>query len=112
MISNVEKRTQYTHSPQQLLKLTTITEEESNLAARLQTKGASVNRLKSRYGFPDTISAKTLGEYDEPTVIIVIFEKWRKTLAEVGINLNFAPVVDVDLNPIHNPSATGTQFFE
>ena len=88
-------------SPRQVHELTQQLQKFSAtpLLIAVDYEGGAVNRLKSRYGFPDTVSAKTLGEYDDVTITYRHSEKMAKTLAEVGINLNFAPVVDVDLNP-------------
>lgn len=92
------------HSPEQVLELTQQLQRFSDipLIIAVDYEGGAVNRLKSRYGFPETVSAKTLGEYDDPMITQRHSEKMAKTLSEVGINLNFAPVVDVDLNP-ENP---------
>jgi len=88
-------------SPQQVHELTQQLQKFSatRLLIAVDYEGGAVNRLKSRYGFPDTVSAKTLGEYHDTTITYRHSEKMAKTLSEVGINLNFAPVVDVDLNP-------------
>lgn len=91
-------------SPEQVLELTQQLQQFSEipLIIAVDYEGGAVNRLKSRYGFPETVSAKTLGEYDDVMITQRHSEKMAKTLSEVGINLNFAPVVDVDLNP-ENP---------
>lgn len=91
-------------SPEQVLELTQQLQQFSEipLIIAVDYEGGAVNRLKTRYGFPETVSAKTLGEYDDAMITQRHSEKMAKTLSEVGINLNFAPVVDVDLNP-ENP---------
>ncbi|WP_286181972.1 glycoside hydrolase family 3 protein [Desulfovibrio sp. Huiquan2017] len=61
-------------------------------------EGGKVQRLKARYGFRETPSAADICAGDEAGV--------RRaggtvgaTLASVGFNLDFAPVVDVNINP-------------
>jgi beta-N-acetylhexosaminidase len=61
-----------------------------------------VNRLKPRYGFPGSVSAKYLGKIDNVDSTRHYALLSAQTLKEMGFNVNFAPVVDVDLNP-QNP---------
>jgi beta-N-acetylhexosaminidase len=64
-------------------------------------EGGSVNRLKSEKGFPLTIAADMFAELSNQEA-----ELWARqmagTLKDLGFNLNFAPVVDVNVN-IDNP---------
>jgi len=62
--------------------------------------------LKSRYGFPETISHEELGVKNNLDFTFSHAELIAKTLAEMGINLNLAPVVDLDANPT-NPIIRG-----
>ncbi len=61
-------------------------------------EGGNVARLRVRDGFPATLSAKASAEEGMESVKrnaqVVAAE-----LQEAGINLNFAPCVDVDVNP-------------
>jgi beta-N-acetylhexosaminidase len=61
-------------------------------------EGGKVNRLKGKYGFPETISAAEVGtrDFEEAESIA---ETMAQTLKEAGFNLNFAPVLDVNVNP-------------
>src|SRR3990167_10320992 len=61
-------------------------------------EGGSVNRLKEKYGFPKTESAGTLGQGSLEDAKHDA-EQMAKTLSSEGINLNFAPVLDVNINP-------------
>lgn len=61
-------------------------------------EGGKVNRLKESYGFPATISAGDVGEKNIEDAD-TIAEAMAITLSEAGFNLNFAPVVDVNVNP-------------
>ncbi len=61
-------------------------------------EGGKVNRLGEQYGFPATISAAEVGKRSF-TEAESIAESMAKTLHKTGFNLNFAPVVDVNINP-------------
>lgn len=69
-------------------------------------EGGKVMRLKPRYGFPDAPSAGALGEAGDSAAARDAGAAIGQTLSAVGINLNFAPVVDVDVNP-DNPVIGG-----
>lgn len=75
------------------------------LVVAIDQEGGRVNRLSPAYGFPKTRSQAAVGEEGDAAV-----EAWADgiatTLAEAGINLNLAPVVDLNVNPT-NP-AIGT----
>ncbi|MDR1506671.1 MAG: hypothetical protein LBI67_06170 [Treponema sp.] len=64
-------------------------------------EGGAVDRLKTRNGFPKTKSAAELGK-DEKSETAYHAEQTARLLSEMGINLNFAPCVDLDINP-QNP---------
>ncbi len=61
-------------------------------------EGGAVNRLKAQYGFPETIAAQDLLLMSEPAVQQVALQM-AQTLKETGFNLNFAPVLDLNINP-------------
>ena len=64
----------------------------------IDAEGGNVNRLKPVYGFPKMISAKMLGKL--PVAFTYYYAgRLMKTLNATGINLDFAPVIDLDLNP-------------
>ena len=67
-------------------------------------EGGAVERLKPRWGFPAFLGAKELGEAEEttPGSIYKSSLSMGAVLREVGFNLNFAPDVDVNVNP-QNP---------
>ena len=86
-------------SPKQLTKLTTWLQglTPTPLFVAIDQEGGFVSRLNQKSGFPKTLSAYE--SYQNP-------EKFHKnnatictTLKKHGINLNFAPVVDVGVNP-------------
>ena len=63
----------------------------------IDQEGGQVNRLRSEYGFPPNLSAKEMAA--EPELTKIQAAQTAALLAEMGINLNFAPCVDLDLNP-------------
>ncbi len=73
-------------------------------------EGGLVTRLSPRYGFPAVASEAEIGQGTSARA-----RRWARTiagtLADAGINLNLAPVVDLDLNP-QNPAigALGRSF--
>lgn len=64
-------------------------------------EGGKVNRLKETYGFPPTLSPEHVGRLSSNDALLTA-EKMAETLKENGFNLDFAPVVDVNVNP-NNP---------
>jgi beta-N-acetylhexosaminidase len=66
-------------------------------------EGGRVARLGPDHGFPATESEAALGARNDPAYTRAQAEAMAQTLAEAGVNLNLAPVVDLDLNP-ENPA--------
>ena len=66
----------------------------------IDQEGGKIRRLKKKFGFSSTgrFSAQYLGTQG-PGQTKKQARKIANTLAEVGINLNFAPVVDLNTNP-------------
>lgn len=64
-------------------------------------EGGKVNRLKETYGFPTTLSAATIGQLALEAANTEA-AKMADTLNTAGFNLDFAPVVDLNINP-NNP---------
>ncbi|MBX2944563.1 MAG: glycoside hydrolase family 3 protein [Cyclobacteriaceae bacterium] len=71
------------------------------LLIAIDQEGGRVNRLKEKYGFPRSVTAAQLGKMPLDSVRFYS-ESTAATLAGLGINLNFAPVVDLASNP-NNP---------
>jgi len=88
-------------SPSQVLNLTQKLQEYSRipLFIAVDMEGGRVNRLKCECGFDKTYSAKQLGDKNDIEFTKNAGENIAKTLFDIGINLNFAPVVDVNINP-------------
>jgi len=88
-------------SPTQLAQLTDNLQlrAEIPLFIAIDQEGGFVNRLKQSYGFPPTVSAQYLGNVDNADTTAFWAGRCATTLQEMGINLNFAPVVDLNVNP-------------
>ncbi|WP_428236423.1 glycoside hydrolase family 3 protein [Gracilimonas sp.] len=88
-------------SPEQVRSLTKALQESSEtpLLIGIDQEGGLINRLKPEYGFPETISHQKLGEKDDTVFTESHSRHIAKTLSEAGINLNFAPVLDLSSNP-------------
>lgn len=88
-------------SPQQLTALTASLRSISAmpLFIAVDQEGGNVVRLKERYGFPPTVSAQYLGALNDLSVTGMYADSIGTTLATNGLNMNFAPVVDLNINP-------------
>ena len=101
-------------SPEQLRALTQQLQTYAKQAAAVKQndlfplfigidyEGGKVNRLKEVYGFPPAPSAAEIGK-GSPGAAQQQAEIMAVTLKKAGINLNFAPVLDVNVNP-DNPA--------
>ncbi len=91
-------------SPEQVAQLTADLQALATLPLliSIDQEGGQVARLSPKYGFPATLSHAALGRSDDLDFTREQAGVMGKTLAEVGINLNLAPVVDVRVNP-NNP---------
>jgi beta-N-acetylhexosaminidase len=100
---NIDNPRQVKLLNQQLQSVTKIANERHGredlpLFISVDYEGGKVTRLKEEYGFPPTKSAKEIGkmpinEAEKQATLMA------KTLKEHGFNLNFAPVLDVEVNP-------------
>ena len=66
----------------------------------IDQEGGRVNRLKEKYGFPKSITAASMRKSLDS--VRYYGQSTGATLAGLGINVNFAPVVDLAINP-NNP---------
>ncbi len=64
----------------------------------IDEEGGKVNRLKPIYGFHETKSAKYLGDINNLDSTYYYAKQTSDLLKELGININFAPVVDLAIN--------------
>jgi len=89
--------------PEQLRELTAALQTEAHvpLFISVDQEGGIVARLKDRYGFPPSVSAAQLGEISDPARTRAASDSLADTLVEYGFNLNLAPVVDLNRNPVN-----------
>jgi beta-N-acetylhexosaminidase len=93
-------------SPAQLTQLTSTLRAaagERTLLIAIDQEGGAVARLNPDNGFPATPTAAKVGRRNDPTYALQVGTAVARTLADAGINLNLAPVVDLNVNPA-NPS--------
>lgn len=69
------------------------------LLIAIDQEGGAVNRLKEKYGFPPFHSAQYFGDRNDTKLTQSAARTMAASLESVGINHNFAPVVDVNVNP-------------
>jgi beta-N-acetylhexosaminidase len=88
-------------SPEQVKRLTQTLRETSELPLfiGIDQEGGIIQRLRPDYGFPETVSHQFLGKKDDVNLTRDKSEQIALTLKELGINLNFAPVVDLAIQP-------------
>ncbi len=72
------------------------------LFVAIDQEGGLVNRLKTKYGFPKSVSAQYLGEVGSLDSTRYYADLTGAILKELGFNVNFAPVVDILIegNPV------------
>jgi beta-N-acetylhexosaminidase len=99
-------------SREQLKNLTSALKSYSKepLLISVDQEGGPVSRLGPAAGFPERESHRALGRRDDPAETTKTAEGIAGDLKESGINLNLAPVVDLDLNPEGLISRNGRSF--
>jgi beta-N-acetylhexosaminidase len=87
-------------SPRQLSELVTAIKAAGPIPplVTLDAEGGSFHKLRPHYGFAPTASARDIGERNDPTFTRFNAGVIAEMLAEAGIDMNLAPVVDL-LNP-------------
>jgi len=90
--------------PEQVKKLCLSLQSVSSvpLIIAVDAEGGMINRLKPKYGFLDVPSHQNLGKINNPQYTYSKIIPLAKQLSELGINTNFAPVVDLNRN-VDNP---------
>ncbi|MCL4859063.1 MAG: glycoside hydrolase family 3, partial [Caldilineaceae bacterium] len=88
-------------SPEQVQALVASLQSlaEIPLLVAIDQEGGIISRLRERYGFPPTRSHQALGELNDLAATRQHAGDMAHTLAGLGINLNLAPVVDLNVNP-------------
>ncbi|MBC7543537.1 MAG: glycoside hydrolase family 3 [Candidatus Sericytochromatia bacterium] len=94
-------------SPEQLRRLTSDLQAMAPqpLLIAIDQEGGTVQRLRAEAGFIETPAAADLGQ-GPIAPAEAAFDRQAAQLAELGINLNFAPVVDLAVDP-DNPVIAG-----
>ncbi|SVC06644.1 uncharacterized protein METZ01_LOCUS259498, partial [marine metagenome] len=68
---------------------------KDGLLISIDQEGGETNRLKSNYGFPETPSWNHMGLLDNDLMTRQFSQTIASTLSDCGINVNFAPVLDL-----------------
>ncbi|MCF7911369.1 MAG: glycoside hydrolase family 3 [Candidatus Cloacimonetes bacterium] len=86
-------------SPTQLHNLISYLQDHSSTPLFIATdqEGGQVARLNPQNGFPEIASARAIGNINRISETSLWAETIARNLAEQGINLNLAPVLDLDL---------------
>jgi beta-N-acetylhexosaminidase len=71
----------------------------SPIFVSIDQEGGKVNRLKEKYGFTRSITAEATGQSKSLDSARFYAEATASTLAGLGFNVNFAPCVDVAVDP-------------
>lgn len=71
----------------------------SPLFVAIDEEGGNVSRLKARYGFEPTVTPQYLGSLDNEDSTRFYARRIAQACRRLGINVNFAPSVDVNVNP-------------
>lgn len=69
------------------------------LFVAIDEEGGMVSRLKSRYGFLPTVTPQYLGQTNNEDTTRFYARRIAEACRSVGVNVNFAPSVDVNVNP-------------
>ncbi len=88
-------------SPEQVKALITGLQKNAptSLLIAVDQEGGRVNRLKTKYGFPASVSAQYLGTLDNVDSTMYYANRTATLCQALGFNVNFAPAVDVNYNP-------------
>jgi beta-N-acetylhexosaminidase len=92
-------------SPHQVAALTAALRAAAPgaLIIAIDQEGGRVSRLEPAQGFPATRSQAAIGATGDPAVAFEAGRAMGATMAAAGIDLDLAPVVDVNVNP-RNPA--------
>jgi beta-N-acetylhexosaminidase len=92
-------------SPAQLAALTSSLRAIASgpIIIAIDQEGGKVSRLNPAMGFPATRTEAAIGATDDPDQAYAAGRGMGATMAAAGIDMDLAPVVDVDVNPM-NPA--------
>tara|TARA_B100001996_G_scaffold369870_1_gene343719 strand:+ start:299 stop:1408 length:1110 start_codon:yes stop_codon:yes gene_type:complete len=97
---NVNQHDSYNNLKKLIDKIQLVS--NNSLFIAIDEEGGRVNRLKTKYGFHRTRSAKSLGDENNLDSTYYYSKKTSNLLRELGINVNYAPSVDLSIN-LENP---------
>lgn len=88
-------------SPEQVTSLVRTLRDASpgRLIVSIDQEGGRTSRLNPSNGFPATMSEAEVGAANNPAVTRDWAQGLVGSLTRIGVNLNYAPVVDLDVNP-------------
>lgn len=91
------------HSPDQLRNLCQGLQSATTqkLLITVDQEGGKVCRLKEKHGFPAMPSAEVMGRDKDYKLTYEVARQTGELLAELGINCDFAPVADVNINSVN-----------
>ena len=97
----LRKRLRNIQSPKQVKTLVEGLQLVSStpLFIAIDQEGGKITRLNKKLGFPSTVSAQYLGRKNDLDLTDKKASEIAQTLSTLGINFNFAPVVDLNINP-------------
>lgn len=100
---NDKKKIKNVRDPKQLLKLTSQLQDinKTKLLISIDQEGGIVQRLKESKGFINTPKASIVSTKGEAYAQNA-YAKLARVLKNAGLNVNYAPVVDLKINP-NNP---------
>lgn len=93
---NIDNANQLTHLINDIQQLS-----DSPLFIAVDQEGGQVARLKESRGFLPTKSAEELGEMNDPDTTQYYASQMADQLQQLGFNVNFAPVADLNTNPMN-----------
>jgi beta-N-acetylhexosaminidase len=96
-----EKNIAKTNSADSFRNMVTAMQQASRipLFVTIDEEGGKVHRLKEKYGFVAMPSAAHLGALDNADSTLFYNRRLAAEMRDLGINLNYAPCVDVAVNP-------------
>ncbi len=94
MSSNIQNLSQVQEMTQHLMSLA-----DEKLLIAIDQEGGYVQRLKTKHGFQSVPSASELAQTTPENTYSVAYSMGVR-LKDLGINVNFAPLLDVNVNPI------------
>lgn len=70
-----------------------------NLLIAIDQEGGMVRRLRPEYGFQPTVSQEYIGKINNRDTTTLYAERMAKEISGAGVNVNLAPLIDVNVNP-------------